>query len=382
MKYGVLIHEKTKNIGDDIQSYAAACFLPSIDYLVDRDTIDTFKTVNNEKVSVIMSGWWGWKKWNWPPSECIIPKLVGMHIMDYDVRSWGSPIYDEHLNGLGGDYLKCYGPVGCRDDHTLNLLKKHNIDSYFSGCITLTLPKMKKKKNKEKYICLVDVNDDVINKVNEIVKEKNVKVKIMTHRLPEGREKMSWKDRSKSVEELLTIYQNSECVITTRLHAMLPCFAMEVPVLCINDSSNRSRFLPYTNWCDCITTEQFLNNDIDIFSIKCNIKQIKKIREEMINSVEQFIESVKNNDLNNLEIVKYSNEEKIKWQNKLMKITLDKWLDESRKLLEDYWAEGDKCRYLENELLKSKQKLAMIENSKGWKILEKLRSINRKIFKK
>ena len=156
MKYGVLIHKLTKNIGDDIQSYAASKFLPSIDYLVDRDTIDTFETNNNEKVAVIMSGWWGWKKWNWPPAECIIPKLVGMHIMDYDVRSWGSPIYDEHLNGLGGEYFKAYGPVGCRDKHTLDLFKKHGIDAYFSGCITLTLPKMKKRKSKEKYIFSVE----------------------------------------------------------------------------------------------------------------------------------------------------------------------------------------------------------------------------------
>lgn len=381
MKYGVLIHDKTKNIGDDIQSYAAACFLPSIDYMVDRDSIDTFKSHNNEKVSVIMSGWWGWKKWNWPPPECIIPKLVGMHIMDYDVRSWGSPIYDEHLNGLGGEYLRCYSPVGCRDEHTLNLLKKHNIDSYFSGCITLTLPKMKKKKSKTKYICLVDVNDEVINKTKKIAKEKNVEVKIITHSLPEGREKMSWEKRSKSVEKLLTIYQNSECVITTRLHAMLPCFAMEIPVLCINDSSNRSRFLPYTNWCDCITTEQFLNNDINIFNLKCNSKQIKKIRTEMINSIRQFIEKTKNGDLKKLTLPEYTNEEKIKWQNQLMKDTLDRWLDESRKLLEDYWSAEDKCKNLENKLWENEQKFAMMENSKGWKMLEKLRLIKFKIFR-
>lgn len=106
MKYGVLIHKSTKNIGDDIQSYASSLFLPSIDYLVDRDTIDTFKSNNNEPVALIMSAWWSWKKWNWPPSACIIPKLISMHFMDWGINNWGSPIIDENLDGIGGDYLK------------------------------------------------------------------------------------------------------------------------------------------------------------------------------------------------------------------------------------------------------------------------------------
>lgn len=380
MKYGVLVHKTTKNIGDDIQSYAASLFLPSIDYLVDRDTIDTFESKNNEKVAVIMSGWWGWKKWNWPPSNVIVPKLTGMHIMDYGVREWGIPIYDEHLNGIGGEYFKSFGPIGCRDYHTLKLLKKHEIDSYFSGCITLTLPKMPIKKSNKKYVCLVDVNNDVVEKVKNICGSKNIEVKVMTHSLKPGREKMSWDKRSKEVEKLLTVYQNAECVITSRLHVMLPCLAMEVPVLCIKENINRSRFTPYDNWCECLTTDNFLNNDVDIFNIKCNFKKVKETRNKMIKSIDDFISNVKSDKIKN--DFKYDEIDKLKWQNDIMKYTLDKWHVESRNLLDDYNKMAFRCDYLEKELWEANDQLRLINNSRIWRLLEKLRKIKRKFIKK
>ena len=40
MKYGVLMHKTTMNLGDDIQAYASAQFLPHVDYLVERENID------------------------------------------------------------------------------------------------------------------------------------------------------------------------------------------------------------------------------------------------------------------------------------------------------------------------------------------------------
>lgn len=69
--------------------------------------------------------------------------------------------------------------------HTLNLFKSHGIESYFSGCITLTLPKMKTKKTKKKYICVVDVPKSVENKIIENLKDTNIQVKFMTHNLSE-----------------------------------------------------------------------------------------------------------------------------------------------------------------------------------------------------
>ena len=56
MKFGVVIHKPTMNLGDDIQTYAAAKLLPHVDYQIDREYISDFKSENDEPVAVIMHG--------------------------------------------------------------------------------------------------------------------------------------------------------------------------------------------------------------------------------------------------------------------------------------------------------------------------------------
>ena len=54
MKFGVVIHKPTMNLGDDIQTYAAAKLLPHVDYQIDREYISDFKSENDEPVAVIL----------------------------------------------------------------------------------------------------------------------------------------------------------------------------------------------------------------------------------------------------------------------------------------------------------------------------------------
>ena len=51
MKYGLVIYEHTDNLGDDILTYAVMRFLPKIDYLIDRESLDTFCPEEKEKVT-------------------------------------------------------------------------------------------------------------------------------------------------------------------------------------------------------------------------------------------------------------------------------------------------------------------------------------------
>lgn len=142
-----------------------------------------------------------WRKWNWPPAKCIIPYLTSMHFMNWGIDNWGTSIKDEILYGIGGEYLNSYGPVGCRDINTLKLFKKHKIKSYFSGCITLTLPKMKKRKNKKEYICVVDVPQNIIDKVEAICNQNNLELKVLTHWLDDNNQKLSWNKRKENNEK-------------------------------------------------------------------------------------------------------------------------------------------------------------------------------------
>ena len=130
MKYGVILHKETSNLGDDIQTYAAAKLLPHVDYVIDREKIDTFRTEDGKPVGVIMSGWWFWQKWNWPPADCIVPLLTSMHMNNYSIYDRGTPVGDKWLRGLGGDYMKEYGPVGARDQSSLEFFQEHNIPAF------------------------------------------------------------------------------------------------------------------------------------------------------------------------------------------------------------------------------------------------------------
>lgn len=57
MKYGVVVYHDTNNIGDDIQSYAAAQLLPQVDYYIEREHLDVFRPNEEGPVNVIMNGW-------------------------------------------------------------------------------------------------------------------------------------------------------------------------------------------------------------------------------------------------------------------------------------------------------------------------------------
>ena len=43
MKYGLILNKNNLNMGDDIQAFATARFLPQVDYFIDREYMDDFR---------------------------------------------------------------------------------------------------------------------------------------------------------------------------------------------------------------------------------------------------------------------------------------------------------------------------------------------------
>lgn len=120
-----------KNIGDYIQAVATRQFVYPIDEYVEQEELNRY--YSEEKTKLIMNGWFQWRSENWPPSKCIEPLLISMHI---------SPLKaDSLLTPEGINFLKKYAPVGCRDYYTKSLLESKGIHAYFSACMTLTLGK-------------------------------------------------------------------------------------------------------------------------------------------------------------------------------------------------------------------------------------------------
>ena len=226
MKFGLVVYLKTDNIGDDVQSYAAKRFLPTVDYVIDREALDTFDS-HGEVVKAIMNGWYMYSKFNWPPASVIDPLWVAMHISENDYFGIG----ERFLEGIGGDYLRHYAPIGARDVSTLEMLERNHIPAYLSGCLTLTIPQFDNVE-KTNEVLLVDLDEKSEAIVRKMYPAENFQS--VTHNVnAEEYSALSAEDRLRRVEKLLRRYQGAKCVITSRLHCALPCLALQTPVFLI-----------------------------------------------------------------------------------------------------------------------------------------------------
>lgn len=422
MKYGIMYYKETDNIGDDIQTYVAKRFLPHIDYYIDRESLNCFVPKEKEYVSVIMNGWFLHNKCAWPPSPYINPLLISMHFTSLEKVDVG----EEYLKGYGGEYLKKNGSVGCRDIETQKRLDRNNIENYFSGCMTLTTEKFENVE-KEDYICIVDVEDDVYEKIRKSTKRE---IKKITHSVDSKIiQKKSFEQRMNDVEELLKTYQAAHIVVTSRLHVALPSIALGTPVILIvkkNYEKDRlETFLKYPS--AHYFSEEFceFNNEIisDILEQKKeNNNEYKKIREKLIEKCTEFIEKSEKDKLNNdllPDVIEYSKNyvKKIEWYKELheilrkkakaniyeyeknyrnfqneienMKNEIENMKNEKDELEKTILNEREEKEKLvsnmkinEEKYMMQKEILDNIYNSKSWKLLEKYRKIKKNIYKR
>ena len=348
MKYGLLINETNQNIGDDIQAYAEAQFLPRVDLMVDREYLSSFKYGDGtEPVALIMGAWFMWRKWNWPPARQIVPLNVGYHHFDRNADLLKSKkstvaITNEHYTGAGGQWLRDYGPVGCRDLYTCRVFDEVGIPNYFSGCVTLTLPKQPETPDKGTYIVCVDLNEEVERKVVELT-QGAVEVRKVTHSTSDIKG-ATWEERKSRVEEYLTLYQNARYVVTRRLHVALPCLAMGVPVMVIQSirMNDPNRFEPYKKWLHYCRNVTFLEKGyagFDFVNGTPNKNKHLRYREKLIESITSFVDYCEQNADKGLDFfdkTSYTEEELLRWRVELMQGALARTHAEQKELHEAY----------------------------------------------
>lgn len=286
MKFGLMVEKDTRNIGDDIQAYATKRFLPKVDYYVDRNHIDEFIPETEEKVATILNGWFLQYTLNWPPSPYIKPLPISMHFT-YKDWFWDTTDRAYHLQGYGLDYLKSIEPIGCRDSHTVKLLTDKGVKNEYTGCMTLTLQKFEGIQ-KNDYICVVDVSDNVIEQIR---KTTDMEVKVVTHTVPEDYYKLSWEERMTNVEELLKLYQGARAVVSYRLHCALPCLALGTPTILLNEDYRNDRFGDYTKYIESCTEEDFVTGKVkyDYRNIPTHSNEWVKLKENLEKRCKDFI---------------------------------------------------------------------------------------------
>ena len=279
-KYGLFCYN-TFNIGDEIKSLAAQRFLPKVDYYFNRDNIDQTKTTQEEKIRLIMNGWYiepaiDNGRINWPPKNPNIePLLISMHIcfLNDSIETFKTP---ESIH-----FLKAHAPIGTRDQATHNYLKSLGIPSYFSGCLTLTLLPDKDIK-KQDYILAVDVSDKLFQDI--VSRTKRPIIRMNTSHVAN----LSNNSRFTLAKYWLTLYQSAHCVVTTRLHTMLPCLALDTPVISIaaHDAERFTGLIELTNHYSEI---DFLNDkSLNLDKPPENPTSFYEIRDNLVKTCSDF----------------------------------------------------------------------------------------------
>src|ERR1700722_4629097 len=233
-KYGLVITH-TDNLGDEIQSIAVKRFLPSVDYYLDRDKINSAATPTAESIRAVLNGWWCHSPENWPPFSALVPLFVSFHLSPFRSPSLGLIPSEIFTAEPVANYLRTSGPVGARDLGTLDILRKAKIECYFSGCMTLTL----ERRDTEREGDLIVLND-VPDEVAKLFKSRTRKRVVRTQHA--GHAQKAMKERFEQAERMLELYSSASCVITTRLHCALPCVAMETPLLLLDTAEDPKRF--------------------------------------------------------------------------------------------------------------------------------------------
>lgn len=170
---------------------------------------------------------------------------------------------------LNLDYLKKIEPIGCRDKNTQRCLESFGIKAYFSSCLTTTLDIKYASDEPRKGIVLSDVEFtiesgrlryDQVKKLfplkrslnrfrylRSVEKEltpilqkyKGEEVCYTTHSAPLS---TSHEERFALAEDLLKTYAKAKLVVTSRIHAALPCLALGTPVILVTNKYDSLRY--------------------------------------------------------------------------------------------------------------------------------------------
>ena len=285
MKNGIIVRTATgdtKNIGDYVQSISQEQFFNQVDYRIEREEMDSFRS--DEKVNLIMGAWFMTHPEHFPPSDDINPLYVSFHM--FPGRA------EKMLSAKGISHLKKYEPIGARDIQTKEILENHGIKSYFSSCLTLTLGNKYISSKKTDDIFFVDpyyrlgngkhkgflqyidafklllkhrkivskfqnnFNPEFITIISHVSKKLDrllmcasfydtyskcfsddviMNAKFVNHRI--SIIGMTQDEIFEYTRNLIKTYAKAKLIVTSRLHCGLPCLGIETPVVFVTSDA-------------------------------------------------------------------------------------------------------------------------------------------------
>lgn len=222
-----LLRYTTRNLGDDIQTFAVRQFI-NVNDTIDRDRMKEEPELPN----LVLFGWLLQSR-QWPPkAKCVHP--LSVHIADAS-RS----LMARHI-----DWWKCLDTtIPCRDSSSAEFFLRQGVSAVFEGCSTLSLKRWVPPRKGTALIVDASARSSALPGLSY------PDVQYRTHKITHAFQANQEFRRQAALDALLA-YQQAELVVTSRLHVMLPCLAFGTPVVFIKDdlfyrSGNYTRLLDY-----------------------------------------------------------------------------------------------------------------------------------------
>ena len=144
-------------------------------------------------------------------SDKIIPVFLGLTLVK------------DCLLARDVEYYRRFEPIGCRDERTMHILRKHRIQAYLHGCITAILPRRNENKKSFDKVFIVDVVPELLPYIPQGLKKN---AEFLTHM----HENVG--DPKGLMQQYYDRYKNeAKLIITGLLHCTVPCMAAGIPVV-------------------------------------------------------------------------------------------------------------------------------------------------------
>lgn len=230
------------NLGDGIQTLAVIEFFKQKNIqpsgFIDR---------NNLQDNMFINGWQRYKNQNLP-SKAI---YCSLHTDKNHLLS-----IDKNIH------------IGCRDNWTNRNCQSVGLQSSVTGCITINFPLSNETKQNILYID--SIHDSTNHNYTQFISDN-----------------LSWEDHLVLAKNRLRLVSTASLVYTTRLHVLIPCIAMGIPV-CLDKTpidkerfSHISKFVPINKIIELNSgireklLEIWKKNTHYLEHLLCNEKEIK-----------------------------------------------------------------------------------------------------------
>ena len=231
MKYGRLTFTAAINstdlcnLGDIVQIFAVDIIYSEMK--IDKKdivniSIDELGTYQGEKVLLPIAGYFNYRRKApaFPTSRDIVPVFLSLYTT--------SRIYLRKRI-----FWEKNAPIGCRDENTMQLMRKRGYDAWLCGCMTMLYPR-RDFTPAAPHVFIVDAEPELSKHIPaELMKN----AEYITHEA-----KVDWKNSKEQIaqemerktQNLLTRYYNeATLIITSRLHCAAPCVAMGIPTIVV-----------------------------------------------------------------------------------------------------------------------------------------------------